>query len=210
VAVVAVCAAVAVVGTIMQQHMSQASQMREHARNMRLKALGLPIPLSASGPKSRSGPPGMAVLTPDTARELLRLPEKDQELLVLKPRTLSQEVMQARILQHLHSENEGEGGEHEHGHPDAALQMEAPHHTTTPAQEKAERQWALIFVTAIVTASVTFETLKEITEENTPPTMIKVVEKFFAELATLGFIGTIAFVMVSQLILGCLSLETRP
>ncbi len=146
----------------------------------------------------------MAVLTPDTARELLRLPEKDQERLVLKPRTLSQEVMQARILQHLHDSGdehgaqEGHPGEHEHEHPDSALQMETPHHTVTPAQEKAERQWALIFVTAIVTASVTFETLKEITEENTPPTMIKVVEKFFAELATLGFIGTIAFVMVSR------------
>ena len=34
-----------------------------------------------------------------------------------------------------------------------------------------ERLWALIFVTAIVTASVIFESMKEIVQNNTPPTM---------------------------------------
>jgi hypothetical protein len=78
---------------------------------------------------------------------------------------------------HADSENEhlehGEEGEeqHHHGH---GLEEHHEHHIATPAQKRAQRQWALIFVTAIVTASVTFETLKEITIENTPATMIKV------------------------------------
>jgi hypothetical protein len=47
-------------------------------------------------------------------------------------------------------------------------------HVTSPGQQRSERQWSLIFVTAIATASVMFETLKEMAMENTPPTMIKV------------------------------------
>jgi len=70
-------------------------------------------------------------------------------------------------------------------------------HELTPSQERAERLWALIFVTFIVTASVIFETCKEVILHNTPETMTSVVDKFFGELATLGFIGTLAFVFTT-------------
>lgn len=185
--------------------MANALKMRERAKVARLRAMGIIAPVweDGKGMKTISAP----ALNPETARAVLRLPEKEQEILIYKPKTLADEGRQAKIVQAL--SHEEEGGEDE-GHPKAALQEHHGHHETTPAQEKAERQWALIFVTAIVTASVTFETLKEITEENTPETMIKVVEKFFGELATLGFIGTIAFVMTtdfgdSESVLGQLS-----
>jgi hypothetical protein len=60
--------------------------------------------------------------------------------------------------------------------PDFSTLNQDDTHVTSPGQQRSERQWSLIFVTAIATASVVFETLKEITLENTPPTMIKVCE----------------------------------
>eukprot|EP00290_Baffinella_frigidus_P026935 CAMPEP_0180221312 /NCGR_PEP_ID=MMETSP0987-20121128/19789_1 /TAXON_ID=697907 /ORGANISM="non described non described, Strain CCMP2293" /LENGTH=814 /DNA_ID=CAMNT_0022182683 /DNA_START=95 /DNA_END=2539 /DNA_ORIENTATION=- len=153
-------------------------------------------------------------LTPEIVRAILNMPEQQQMALVLPAGTSEeaarQQVMiqkalagvvkqQARSLSGLHDEEghgeghgeEGEEEEHE------GLEEEEGVHVLTPSQVKTERLWALIFVTGIVTASIFFEMMKEIVEGNTPPAMAPVVAKFFAELATLGFIGTIAFVLTT-------------
>mmetsp|Transcript_6483 Transcript_6483/g.14933 ORF Transcript_6483/g.14933 Transcript_6483/m.14933 type:complete len:830 (+) Transcript_6483:53-2542(+) len=150
-------------------------------------------------------------ITPHSARDVLDLPEGEQEALLLNPGSWKEKMsILAKVAMHEeHEEGEhhgeegehhGEGGEHEgeHGAEHHGLVAHHAHHAATPAQNRVQRQWALIFVTAIVTCSVFFETLKEVTIERTPPSMIKVVEKFFGELATLGFIGTISFVLTTD------------
>ena len=156
-------------------------------------------------------------LTPDVVRALLTLDEKDQMALVVKPTTAEEATRQRQIIdtlvmqQHAQaptmmkrqtglSHDEDEVVETEHHHhvmQHHLMEEDGGGHELTPAQERAERLWALIFVTFIVTASVIFETVKEIITHNTPETMVTVVDKFFGELATLGFIGTLAFVFTT-------------
>lgn len=116
-------------------------------------------------------------MTPELARGILDLPERDQKELLTQT---GNKESQMRILETVVLSAEGhaaEDGHDIHGHTEHhGLSGHHGHHVATPAQNRVQRQWALIFVTAIVTASVTFETLKEITIENTPPTMIKVCD----------------------------------
>eukprot|EP00961_Rhodomonas_salina_P228602 3089650-Rhodomonas_salina.2 len=120
-------------------------------------------------------------LTPDLVRTILNLPEKEQMALILQAESPEKQRAQMSLIagavhnrdptaqltqQQLHDEEE-----HEESH---VLEEHVGHHMLTPGQENAERMWALIFVTAIVTASVLFETMKELIESNTPATMQKV------------------------------------
>ena len=156
-------------------------------------------------------------MTPELVRALLMLDEKDQMALVVSPETPEQAEEQRAIIDKLAVEHKAVVSGTMLNAPSASLvqdedeEVETPahhhhvmqhhlieegggHHELTPAQEVNARLWALIFVTFIVTASVIFETCKEIIHHNTPEVMFTVVDKFFGELATLGFIGTLAFV----------------
>jgi hypothetical protein len=155
-------------------------------------------------------------LTPDLVRALLTLDEKDQLALVVDPKTDDEVARQREIIDRLVVDKKAEAPlpakaqtglaedgieeietEHHHHREVHHLIEEHGSHELTPSQERAERLWALIFVTFIVTASVIFETCKEVILHNTPETMTVVVDKFFGELATLGFIGTLAFVFTT-------------
>jgi len=156
-------------------------------------------------------------LTPAVVRALLTMDEKDQMALVVKPTNEEEAARQRQIIdtlvleQHAQApiiikretglshddDEEVETAAHHHVTQHHLIEEDGGGHELTPAQERAERLWALIFVTFIVTASVIFETVKEIITHNTPETMVTVVDKFFGELATLGFIGTLAFVFTT-------------
>jgi len=158
-------------------------------------------------------------LTPAVVRALLTMDEKDQMALVVDPTTPEEKTTQREIIDRLvvatksqartvikretrlaHEDDVSEETEHHHHRAVHHLvEEDGGAHELTPAQERAERLWALIFVTFIVTASVMFETMKEIIIHNTPETMFVVVDKFFGELATLGFIGTLAFVFTTDI-----------
>ena len=160
-------------------------------------------------------------LSPAVVKALLLLDEKDQMALVVDPKTAEERQRQRAIIDHLvvasdavapaptavaagtaslaHDEDEEVVTDEHHHHvvQHHLIEEGGGAHELTPAQERASRLWALIFVTFIVTASVIFETCKEIIHHNTPETMFTVVDKFFGELATLGFIGTLAFVFTT-------------
>jgi hypothetical protein len=162
------------------------------------------------------------LMTPELVRHVLTLSERDQMALVLQANTPQEEERQREIIDQLvlsqptvlapvvmkrktaleaHEEDEDETTEHGHTrhHMHHLAEEGGGGHELTPSQETAARLWALIFITFIVTASVIFETCKEVIMHNTPETMTVVVDKFFGELATLGFIGTLAFVFTTVL-----------
>mmetsp|Transcript_10060 Transcript_10060/g.24625 ORF Transcript_10060/g.24625 Transcript_10060/m.24625 type:complete len:739 (-) Transcript_10060:31-2247(-) len=70
----------------------------------------------------------------------------------------------------------------------------APAPEPEPAEEGFS-PWPFILLTAIVGFSITFDLLKEAVEEGTPKIFKPLVNAFWSELATLGFIGALAFLM---------------
>uniref|UniRef100_A0A6T6WP78 EF-hand domain-containing protein n=1 Tax=Hemiselmis tepida TaxID=464990 RepID=A0A6T6WP78_9CRYP len=173
-----------------EEHLASQVRLRENARHL-------------SALRAREGRARLADeeaeglrLTPRSARDVLDLPEGEQKALLMEPGSWREKMsILARVEMHEEEHGGGGHGDHPKHH---GLQAHHEAHEATPAQNRVQRQWALIFVTAIVTCSVVFETLKEVTIERTPPSMIRVVEKFFGELATLGFIGTISFVLTTD------------
>ena len=162
-----------------------------------------------------TGVPKMEI-TPDIVRAILNMPEQQQMALVLPASSAEEAARQQVMIQKAMAgirkkqllkhdaphepeapPESAEGGHAASLEDHVALEEEEGEHTLTPSQVRTERLWALIFVTGIVTASVVFETVKEIIEHNSPDSMQPVVNKFFSELATLGFIGTIAFVLTT-------------
>jgi hypothetical protein len=169
VGILASCAVVVAIASMAEDHLRGEARKRTFALH------------SAAIAPGRGGEEGKRVkLTPRLAREILDLPEGDQQELVMRP---GNQVKQMHILEHVvlsADEHAGEddgsddGGEDHQENDHRGLEEHHAHHDASPAQMRVQRQWALIFVTAIATASVVFETLKEITIERTPPTMIRV------------------------------------
>lgn len=162
------CAVVVAIVSMAEEHMHSEARKRSFALHTAAGASG-------SGAEEDKG----IKLTPRLARGILDLPEQDQKELVMVP---GNQEKQMHILEQVvlsADEHAGEdaganeGADH-HGGEHHGLQDHHAHRDATPAQMRVQRQWALIFVTAIATASVVFETLKEITMERTPPTMIRV------------------------------------
>uniref|UniRef100_A0A7S4KHI9 Uncharacterized protein n=1 Tax=Guillardia theta TaxID=55529 RepID=A0A7S4KHI9_GUITH len=64
-------------------------------------------------------------------------------------------------------------------------------------QEGAEEFniWPFLLISVILILSILFDTCKEVIESNTPEAFEPIMDAFFSELATLGFIGAIAFTL---------------
>jgi hypothetical protein len=82
----------------------------------------------------------------------------------------------------------------------AGAQQSAPTAlASTPAPEGPEEDtvnwWPFILLSVILVLSITFETVKEVIEHHTPHVFEPITDAFFGELATLGFIGAIAFTL---------------
>lgn len=167
--ILASCAVVVAIASMAEDHLRSEARKRTFALH------------SAATASGSGGEEGKRVkLTPRLAREILDLPEGDQKELVMRP---GNQVKQMHILEHVvlsadeHADEDNgsdDGGKDHREGEHHGLEEHHAHHDASPAQMRVQRQWALIFVTAIATASVVFETLKEITIERTPPTMIRV------------------------------------
>jgi hypothetical protein len=62
-------------------------------------------------------------------------------------------------------------------------------------EEKEVTTWPFILISIILVLSISFETMKETIEHHTPHVFEPITDAFFGELATLGFIGAIAFTL---------------
>jgi hypothetical protein len=71
----------------------------------------------------------------------------------------------------------------------------APEPPPSPEPEEEVTWWPFILLSVILVLSITFETVKETIEEHTPHVFEPITDAFFGELATLGFIGAIAFTL---------------
>ena len=71
----------------------------------------------------------------------------------------------------------------------------APGPAPSPEPEEEVTWWPFILLSVILVLSITFETVKETIEEHTPHVFEPITDAFFGELATLGFIGAIAFTL---------------
>lgn len=221
---VAVGGLVAVVGLMLVGHLTSQAIDPRWARD---QSPAEPVQYKQPGGGSlaravlkHEAPVPTVLMTPELVRHVLTLSERDQMALVLQADTPQEQERQREIIDQLvlsqptvlapvimkrktaleaHEEDEDETTEHGHTrhHVHHLAEDGSGGHELTPSQESAARLWALIFITFIVTASVIFETCKEVIMHNTPETMTVVVDKFFGELATLGFIGTLAFVFTT-------------
>lgn len=71
----------------------------------------------------------------------------------------------------------------------------APPESTPEPEEDEVTSWPFILISVILVLSISFETVKELIEHHTPHVFEPITDAFFGELATLGFIGAIAFTL---------------
>jgi len=73
--------------------------------------------------------------------------------------------------------------------------VEAQLGSTPEPTEKGVGAWPFLLISVILVLSISFEILKESVEHHTPKEFEPITDAFFGELATLGFIGAIAFTL---------------
>jgi len=149
------------------------------------------------------------LLTPELFRSILTLPEVDQKALIMQTFSKEQEKEKLKLVQRVMAlpEFAARLEEDESMLPRAYLQHEEePEGPQIKSQVRAMESWSLIFVTVIATASVLFETFHELLNRVVPKALLEVVNKFFGELATLGFIGTVSFLLINFGVMAHISL----